>query len=192
MRRPSTLLLIVLWFGAAHLVLCEEPVEVGSPSSSKLFPKGWVRGFTEFAVAPPHNEPDLGRCSADAGSFGGVNAPCTAFARFVGGGYIELQPLNTTPLRRVFLFGEPRLFFGRNLPQTLYTYSARPIALDRSVGVGFELLKNVELRLTEHRVDWLGRYRNYLGAADRGKSGPLGLYTTVSARWYFGGYRGRR
>jgi hypothetical protein len=94
--------------------------------------------------------------------------------------------------RRVFLFAEPRVFFGRNLPQLLYTYSARPMAFDRSVGIGVELVKNIELRLTQHQVDWVGRYQNNLGGADMGKNGPLGKYATVSARWYFGGYKGRR
>ena len=27
-----------------------------------FFPHNWIRGYTEFAVAPSHNEPDLGRC----------------------------------------------------------------------------------------------------------------------------------
>jgi hypothetical protein len=100
--------------------------------------------------------------------------------------------LNTTVFRRVFLFGEPNLFLGRNVPQYRYTISASPMALDRSIGVGLDLTKNLELRLTEHRVEWMGRYRNSLGQADLGKNGPLGIYTTVSARWYFGGYRARQ
>ncbi len=27
-----------------------------------FFPHNWVRGYTDFSVAPSHNEPDLGRC----------------------------------------------------------------------------------------------------------------------------------
>jgi len=192
MQRPSAALLIALCLGAAAAAYAEGPVQAASQDSSKFFPKGWVRGYTEFGFAPPHNEPDLNRCSAGAAAYGGINAPCTAFARFIGSGYVELQPLNTKAFRRVFVFVEPRMFLGRNLPQTLYTYSARPMAFDRSVGIGVELVKNIELRLTQHQVDWMGRYQNYLGGADMGKNGPLGVYTTVSARWYFGGYRGRR
>ena len=192
MKRPSTVLMIVLCLGAGGKAPCQDPVQIESPRSAKLFPKGWVRGFTEFSLAPPHNEPDLNRCASAAGTFGGVNAPCTAFARFVGGGYVELQPLGTTPLRRVFLFAEPHLFLGRNVPQVLYTYSLRPMAFDRSIGVGIDLPKNFELRLTQHRVEWVGRYQNNLGQADLGKNGPLGVYTTVGARWYFGGYKSRR
>ncbi len=40
----------------------------------KLFPKDWVSGFVDFAVAPPHNEPDLNRCAASTGATGGAGA----------------------------------------------------------------------------------------------------------------------
>ena len=144
MQKSSTALFIALCLGAATAALGEGPVQAESQDSPKLFPRGWVRGYTEFGVAPPHNEPDLNRCSAGAAAFGGLNAPCTAFARFIGSGYVELQPLNAAVFRRMFVFAEPRIFLGRNLPQALYTYSARPMAFDRSVGIGVELMKNIE------------------------------------------------
>jgi hypothetical protein len=40
-------------------------------------------------------------------------------------------------------------------------------------------------------VDWLGKYKNNVGGPpglDLGTAGPYGLYTTIGARWYFGGY----
>jgi hypothetical protein len=37
-------------------------------------------------------------------------------------------------------------------------------------------------------VDWLGRYNHNVGPADLSTAGPYGLYTTIGARWYFGGY----
>jgi hypothetical protein len=37
-------------------------------------------------------------------------------------------------------------------------------------------------------VDWLGRYNHNVGPADLSTHGPYGLYTTIGARWYFGGY----
>jgi hypothetical protein len=40
-------------------------------------------------------------------------------------------------------------------------------------------------------VDWLGKYQNLVGGTtgvDLGTSGPYGLYSTIGARWYFGGY----
>lgn len=192
MKLPSGIVLVVLCLGTANAAYCQDLVRVESPDSHKLFPKGWIRGYTEFSVAPPHNEVNLNRCRSNAGAFGGAQAQCSAFARFVGGGYVELQPLGSTMLRHAFLFGEPHFFMGNNVPQYNYTFSAAPMAFDRSVGVGVELPKNLELRLTQHRVQWMGRYGDHLGTADLGKSGPLGLYTTVSARWYFGGYKTRQ
>jgi hypothetical protein len=39
------------------------PPSWGVPEGKTLFPHDWVRGYVEYSVAPPHNEPDLGRCS---------------------------------------------------------------------------------------------------------------------------------
>ena len=78
--------------------------------------------------------------------------------------------------------------FGRNIPQLTYTASMAPIAFERSVGIGFQLPRNFELRATQHQVDWLGRYRKSVGPADLGKNGPYGLYATFGVRWTFGGY----
>jgi len=157
----------------------------------RVFPKNWVSGFIDFAVAPPHNEPDLNRCSSGTGTISGPNAACAAFARYVANGYIEFRPFGTRRLHRVFVFVEPKVYMGRNVPQFQYTNSIMPIALERTQGIGVDVSRNFELRLTNHRVDWLGRYGGYLGTTDLGKNGPLSTYTTVSARWYFGGYRRR-
>ncbi|MBV8550281.1 MAG: hypothetical protein JOY54_03195 [Acidobacteriaceae bacterium] len=153
-----------------------------------FFPRNWVRGYIEGAVAPPHNEPDLNRCASWAGSDGGAHAPCTAFARYVLSGYIELQPMSSGPLKHFFLFAQPQMFLGKNVPQFSYTASAAPMAFATLIGVGVQLPKNFELRLTNYHVDWFGHYNSYLGKADMGKNGPLGLYTTISARWNFGGW----
>lgn len=160
-----------------------------APQSRTFFPKNWIRGYTDFAVAPSHNEPDLGRCSfPQPASAGGAASQCTAYARYLFSGYIEIQPLGRTPARHFFLFLEPKFSFGRNIPQLSYSASMEPMAFDRSVGIGFQLPKNFELRLTQHQVDYLGRYSNYLGTADLRTNGPYGLYTTFSVRWTFGGY----
>jgi hypothetical protein len=158
-------------------------------SSPLLFPHNWIRGFTDFSVAPPHNEPDLGRCMfPQPVSAGGAASSCTAYARYLFSGYLELQPIGRTFARHVFLFFEPKMAFGRNIPQLKYSASMEPISFDRSVGVGFRLPRNFELRATQHQVDYLGRYANSLGPADLHTSGPYGLYATVGVRWSFGGY----
>jgi hypothetical protein len=155
-----------------------------------LFPKNFVRGYVDFQVAPSHNEPDLGRCSGPNPA--GAQSLCTAFARYVWSGYTEIQPFGRTILKNLFLFIEPKFFGGNNVPQFKYTASSAPIAFERAIGVGVKLTRNFELRLTQHRVSWLGRYEDVpkLGAADLGSNGPYGLYSTVAVRWYYGGWGG--
>jgi len=160
------------------------------PASERTWlPHNWIRGYTDFAVAPSHNEPDLGRCMfPQPTSAGGSTSPCTAYARYLMSSYIELQPLGRSPARHFFLFFEPRFSFGRNIPQLHYAASMEPIAYDRCIGIGLELPKSFEVRATQHQVDYLGRYRQFLGPADLRTTGPYGLYSTFSLRWSFGGY----
>ena len=164
---------------------------LGEPKSAAWFPRNWVRGYADIGFAPSHNEPDLGRCKfpQPAGS-GGMQSPCTAYARYLFSGYVEIQPLNRTIARHVFIFLEPKFSFGNNIPQLKYTASTEPIAFDRSVGVGIKLPKRFELRVAQHQVDYLGRYAKSLGPADLHTNGPYGLFATVGVRWYFGGYDG--
>src|SRR5256886_1946105 len=58
------------------------------PQSRTFLPHNWVRGYTDFSVAPSHNEPDLGRCMfpQPAGA-GGAASTCTAYARYLFSGY---------------------------------------------------------------------------------------------------------
>ena len=157
--------------------------------SRTFFPHNWVRGYTDFSVAPSHNEPDLGRCMfPQPASAGGTASTCTAYARYLYSGYIEFQPVGRTAARHFYLFFEPKFSFGRNIPQLTYTASMRPIAYDRSIGIGFQLPRNFELRATQHQVDWLGRYSQSLGAADLHTNGSYGLFATFGVRWSFGGY----
>ncbi len=159
-----------------------------------LFPHNWLRGYTDFEVAAPHNEPDLGRCSQSQAviiAAGGANSPCNAYARYLIGGYLEIQPFGKTFLRHAFVFFTPTFSFGNNVPQFKYTASMAGIAFERSVGLGITLPKNFEIRVTQHQVDWLGKYKSNVGGPDGldlGTAGPYGLYATVGARWYFGGY----
>ena len=163
----------------------------GVPEGRMLFPHDWLRGFVDFSVAPPHNEPDLGRCSPSHPvivSAGGADSNCNAYARYLLSGYLEIQPFGKTFARHAFIFLTPTFSFGNNVPQFKYTGSMSAIAFERSVGLGLELPKNFEVRVTQHQVDWLGKYGKNVGLADLGTSGPYGLYTTIGARWYFGGY----
>src|SRR5713226_10716041 len=178
-------------FGAQAQTTTAESGRVAhlASQSRTWFPHNWVRGYTNFEVAPSHNEPDLGRCMfPQPASAGGSASTCTAYARYMLSGYLELQPFGRTPARHIFFFFEPRISFGRNIPQLTYASSMEPIAYDRSIGVGFQLPRNFELRATQHQVDYLGRYGRPLGTADLRTTGPYGLYSTFSVRWSFGGY----
>ena len=194
MKKAFFVIPVLLSFSvlAAHsqtVAIAPNSVYQSDPESRAFFPHNWIRGYTDFAVAPPHNEPDLGRCMfPQPVSAGGAASACTAYARYLFSGYIEFQPFGRTPARHFFLFFEPTFSFGRNIPQVTYSASMEPIAYDRSIGIGFQLPRNFELRATQHQVDYLGRYSKYLGPADLGTSGPYGLYSTFSVRWSFGGY----
>jgi len=152
-----------------------------------LFPHNWIRGYVDFGIAPYTDEPDLGRCAPWSGTVAGANSPCAAFARYRLAGYLEIHPIGRTILRRVFIYYNPNVFLGNNLPQLSYTLLLTPIANEYTAGVGIDLLKNLEVRVEAHRVDWLGRYQHNLGAADIGGS-PLGPYMLVGVRWKFGGW----
>jgi hypothetical protein len=170
-------------------ILASGKISPLAPAPHTFFPHNWIRGYTDFAMAPPHNEPDLGRCAfPQPGAPGGTISACTAYARYLFSGYLEIQPLATGPGRHVFLFFEPKISFGRNIPQVSYLASFEPIAFDRSIGVGIQLPRNLELRATQHQVDFLGRYNKLLGPGDLRTRGPYGLYSTISVRWTFGGY----
>ena len=171
------------------------PSSWGVPEDKTFFPHDWVRGYTDFSFAPPHNEPDLGRCTQNAAIIalaGKANSPCTAYARYLMGGYLEVQPFGKTIARHLFVYWTPTFSFGSNVPQYKYSASMAGIAYERAFGIGFELPKNFEVRVEQHQVDWLGKFKGTIDPAiqglDLGTAGPYGLYSTIGARWYFGGY----
>ena len=50
-------------------------------SERMFFPRDTFWGWAQFDLAPPHNEIDPNLCAGNAGQYGGVNAPCSLFAR---------------------------------------------------------------------------------------------------------------
>src|SRR5437867_12872595 len=121
MKRHLLWMLICLALPAALAAQQAHP-SVGN-SDRMSFPSDMFWAYGQFDLAPPHNEIDPNLCRADAGISGGANDPCNAFARYMLSGYVEIRPFGRTQLRRFFLFGEPKFLFGKNLPQTLYTWS---------------------------------------------------------------------
>jgi hypothetical protein len=156
-------------------------------AESRLFlPHDFIRGFAGFELAPPHNEPDLGFCAPLPS--GVHSSPCAAYARYVWTGHVEIQPVGRGFLRNLYFFIDPRMFLGDNIPQVRYTASSAPIAWEREVGVAVQLPRGFEIRATHHDVALLGKYRFPSSVANLSTNGPLGLYSTVGVRWYFGAY----
>jgi hypothetical protein len=152
-----------------------------------FFPKDMVWGYGEFNLAPPHNEIDPNICAANAGQYGGANAPCNAFARYQIGAYVEFRPFGKGQLRRLMIYGEPNFLFGKTVPQYNYTWSMAAIGVEHSWGVGVYIAKGFEFRFTQHFLfDRFGSRDKYLGPADLGPNGPWGRYNAVGVRKYFG------
>jgi hypothetical protein len=162
---------------------------VPAPEERWWLPKGnWVYGFAEFDIAPEHNEPDPNLCAANSGDFGGSNATCTAFARYLIPAQITVRPFGKTALRRVKIFYDGTFIFGRNVPQHLYTWSMDGIGWERSWGGDIYLGRRFDLRLTQHfLIQQFGSYSNSPGYL--GPNGPWGRYFTVGVRKYFGNPR---
>ncbi len=157
---------------------------------NRLFlPTGWIYGYAQFDIAPPHNEPDPGLCAPNAGQpqYGGVNAPCTKFARYLLGGNVVVHPFGRTFLHLLKFEFTPTLAFGKNLPQTLYTWDWNWIGMERSWVAAIDLPKRFDIRITQHFL-WTPQYTN-LGPAYIGGNGPWGRYTTIGVRKVFGTYR---
>src|SRR5580693_8033924 len=167
----------------------------GSPSSDhdagsgdRMFcPHDMLWGWAQLDLAPPHNEIDPNLCSGDAAANGGINDPCSLFARYMLSGILEVRPFGRGVLRRFMVYGAPTFLFGKTIPKTLYTWSPDAIGIEHSWGVGIYLNKGFEFRVTQHFLfDRLGARDKNLGPADLGNNGPWGRYMTVGVRKTFG------
>jgi hypothetical protein len=154
-----------------------------------FFPTGWIFGYGQFEFAPPHNEPDPGLCAPNAGQpqYGGVNAPCNKFARYLLGGNVVVHPFGRTFLRLVKFEFQPTLAFGKNLPHTLYTWDWNWIGMERQWSAAVDLPKRFDFRVTQHFI-WTPQYTD-LGPAYIGGNGPWGRNFTIGVRKVFGTYR---
>jgi hypothetical protein len=178
---------VVIFFLFAANLAAQQLLSPETSSNRIVFPKDTFWGYGQFDLAPPHNEIDPNICRADAGSYGGTSAPCTGFARYMMSGYVEMRPFGRGQLRKLFFFGEPRFLFGRNVPQTLYTWSFDAIGAETSWGGGIFLGKGFEMRITQHFLfSRFGSRDQHLGPADLGPNGPWGRYNVVGIRKYFG------
>src|ERR1700678_3937243 len=169
-----------------------ERIENDNNEDRFFFPHDMFYGWGELDLAPPHNEIDPNLCAGNAGQYGGVNAPCSLFARYMLSGMLEVRPFGRGELRRVMVFGAPSFLFGKTVPKTLYTWSPDAIGIEHSWGAGIYIAKGFEFRVTQHFLfDRLGARDKNLGVADLGNNGPWGRYVTVAVRKSFGTRRRR-
>ncbi len=132
-----------------------------------FFPKDMLWGWAQLDLAPPHNEIDPNLCVGNSYQYGGANAPCNMFARYMLSGILEVRPFGRGPLRRFMVFGAPAFLFGKNVPKTLYTWSPDAIGIEHSWGVGIYLNKGFEFRVTQHFLfDRLGARSGNVGPGD--------------------------
>ena len=172
----------------------EAPSAASTPSSTSrdnrlLLPTGWLYGYGQWEFAPPHNEPDPGLCAPNAGQpqYGGVNAPCNKFARYLLSGNFVFHPFGRTILHTLKFEWSPTLAFGKNLPHTLYTWDWNWIGMEHGWVAAIDLPKRFDIRMTQHFI-WVPQYNN-LGPAYIGGNGPWGRYLTFGVRKTFGTYR---
>jgi hypothetical protein len=185
-------ILILLFVSACPRARAQDASPSANPPSAagqdRMFlPRDTFWGWAQLDLAPPHNEIDPNLCAGNAGQYGGVNAPCSMFARYMLSGILEVRPFGQGPLRRLMFFGAPSFLFGKTIPKTLYTWSPDAIGIEHSWGAGIYLGKQFELRITQHFLfDRLGARDTNLGPADLGNNGPWGRYATVGVRKTFG------
>lgn len=184
-KRWCLAILFLIGCAALH---AQDNDEVILHAQERFFlPKDTLWGYAQFDLAPPHNEIDPNLCASNAGAYGGVNAPCSMFGRYMLSGLLEVRPFGKGQLRRVMFWGQPTFLFGRNIPQTLYTWSWDAIGIEHSWGVGVYIAKGFEFRVTQHFLfDRLGARDTHLGPADLGNNGPWGRYNAIGVRKYFG------
>ncbi len=157
------------------------------PGQRMFFPRDMLWGWAQLDLAPPHNEIDPNLCSGNVAANGGLQDPCSLFARYMLSGILEVRPFGRGPLRRFMVYGAPTFLFGKTLPKTLYTWSPDAIGIEHSWGVGIYLNKGFEFRITQHFLfDRLGARDKNLGTADLGNNGPWGRYVTLGVRKTFG------
>jgi hypothetical protein len=164
-----------------------EAQDVTGKQGRMFLPSDTFYGYAQFDLAPPHNEIDPNLCASNAGNYGGANAPCNAFARYMFSGLLEVRPFGRGIFRRFMVFGQPSFLFGKTVPQNLYTWSFDAIGVEHSWGTAIYLGKGFDVRFTQHFLfDRFGSRDHNLGVADLGDNGPWGRFNTIGVRKTFG------
>lgn len=76
-------LLLISAFGVAQSAAPANSSQDAAVQPRMFFPKDTFWGWAQLDLAPPHNEIDPNLCAGNAGQYGGANAPCSMFARYM-------------------------------------------------------------------------------------------------------------
>src|ERR1700694_5459702 len=186
MKKVAWILALPILCSLLTIAQSEPAASVSKSSEAEqrmCFPSDTFWGWAQFDLAPPHNEIDPNLCAGNAGQYGGVNAPCSLFARYMLSGILEVRPFGRGPLRRFMVYGAPAFLFGKTIPKTLYTWSPDAIGIELSWGVGIYSDKGLEFRIPQvFLFDRLRARDKNLGPADLGTNGPWGRFMTVGVR----------
>src|SRR5271170_4399606 len=117
LTKPGGRMKTWFWILAFSLLIPVSSIAQSAPAPSDsqqpaaqarmFFPRDTFWGWGQFDLAPPHNEIDPNICAGNAGQYGGVNAPCSMFARYMLSGMLEARPFGRGVLRRFMVFGAP-------------------------------------------------------------------------------------
>jgi hypothetical protein len=134
-----------------------------SPAAAGFFDfdaKGWVEG----TYYPPHNEFDPSP---------GLSFDKRRVARYAMEANLEITHKD---IDRLFLFTEPKLFFGDTRPQISYTHNFTPNVLYFQYGAGIVLSKSPNIQLRIAHGEWI-KLNNY--------KGEQLLWNGIKLRWTF-------
>ena len=181
--------LIIFAIAAASARAQSQGYSNGSGEGERFFlPRDTFYGWAQIDLAPPKNEIDPNICASDAKDYGGIQAPCNKFGRYALSGLIEARPFGKGKLRRIMFWMTPTFIFGKNVPQSLYTWSMKPIGTEYSWGAAVYLGAGFEVRFAQHPPFSISGAHTAasLGPPFLGSNGPWGRNNTFALRKYFG------
>jgi hypothetical protein len=158
------------------IAIFSAPVAFGATTAAAaegFFTKGHIEG----GIHPPHNEIEMNLRRADLPETRGFG---DNFGRYAVRGevFVGYKFQEDGFVRSVFVVAKPYAVFGRTIPQTKYTWSARPIGYARHYGFGVELPSGWVVYAESHK--W-----TFFDKEARPNDGPFGQNNGVYVRKNF-------
>ena len=78
--------------------------------------------------------------------YGGVNAPCSLFARYMFSGLVEVRPFGKGQFRRFMVFGQPAVLIWQDRPAgALHLVVLTPSDIEQSWGLGVYIRQGIRI-----------------------------------------------